>query len=63
MFSCEYCKMFKDTCFKEQLRMAALASHTEVPPEGPTLGTHLKVLDPTFPVYRGEQLLLCRLFY
>ena len=54
MFSCEYCKMFKDTCFKEQLRMAALASHTEVPPEGPTLGSHLKVLDPTFPVYRGE---------
>ena len=32
MFSCEYCKMFKDTYFEEQLQMAALASHTKVPP-------------------------------
>ena len=34
--SCEYCEMFKDTYFEEQLRMAALASHTKVPPWGPT---------------------------
>ena len=32
MFSCEYCEMFKDTYFEEQLRMAALASHAKVPP-------------------------------
>ena len=31
MFSCEYCEMFKGTCFEEQIRMAALASHTKVP--------------------------------
>ena len=34
MFSCEYCKMFKDTYF-EELRMAALTSHTKVSPLSP----------------------------
>ena len=29
-FSCEYCEMFKDTYFEEQLRMAAPASHPRV---------------------------------
>ena len=32
MFSCEYCEMFKDTYFEEQLRVVAVASHTKVPP-------------------------------
>ena len=56
VFSCEYCEMFKNTCFKEQLRMAAPASHPKVPPlgtiieshhrvppQGLTLGSHLRV--------------------
>ena len=42
-FSCEYCEMFKGTYFEEQLRMAAYVSHTKVPPQGPTLGSHLRV--------------------
>ena len=39
---------------KEQLRMAALASHTRVLPEGPSLGSQLRVTpwDPTL----GSQL-------
>ena len=32
MFSCEYCQMFKDAHFEEQLQVAARASHTKVPP-------------------------------
>ena len=43
MFPCEYCEMFKDTYVEEQLQMAALASHTKVSPQGPTLGSHLMV--------------------
>ena len=53
MFPCEYCEMFKDTYFEEQLRMAVLTSHTKFSPLGPTLGgptirSHLRVLGPTF---------------
>ena len=40
MFCCEYCEMLKDTHFEEQLQMAAFASHTKVPPQGPTLGSY-----------------------
>ena len=32
MFSNEYCEMFKDNYFEEQLRMAVLAFQTKVPP-------------------------------
>ena len=32
MFSYEYWEMFKDNYFEEQLRMAALALQTKVPP-------------------------------
>ena len=43
VFSCEYCEMFKNTCFKEQLRMAAPASHPKVPPLGPIIESHHRV--------------------
>ena len=43
VFSCEYCEMFKNTCFKEQLRMAAPAFHPKVPPLGPIIESYHRV--------------------
>ena len=53
MFSCEYCEMFKDTYFEEQLleeqrlQRLTLGSHLRVTPWGPTqgsiFGSHLRV--------------------
>ena len=46
-FAVNIAKMLSDTYFEEQLRRAALASHTKVPPWGPTLRSYRIQLYPT----------------